>query len=302
MKEIVNNRNEILQTGAARTERQGFEMIKLGEKQVLKVVKKVEFGVYLAEEEGAEERVLLPAKQVPAGTVLGSAIEVFVYKDSKDRIIATINEPLLKMGEVTRLRVAQLSKFGAFLDWGLEKDLFLPFKQQTFRVKQGDTPLVSLYIDKSERLCATMNVYPCLAKNSPYTKDDKVTGCIYETSPEFGAFVAVDDKYSGLIPKKELYGEVKIGDTVTCRVTGVKEDGKLDLSIREKAYLQIETDAQKVMEVIDSFDGVLPFNDKASPEVIRREMQMSKNEFKRAVGHLLKNGKIEIKEKAIRRL
>ena len=302
MKENVNNRNEILQTGAARTERQGFEMIKLGEKQVLKVVKKVEFGVYLAEEEGAEERVLLPAKQVPAGTVLGSAIEVFVYKDSKDRIIATINEPLLKMGEVTRLRVAQLSKFGAFLDWGLEKDLFLPFKQQTFRVKQGDTPLVSLYIDKSERLCATMNVYPCLAKNSPYTKDDKVTGCIYETSPEFGAFVAVDDKYSGLIPKKELYGEVKIGDTVTCRVTGVKEDGKLDLSIREKAYLQIETDAQKVMEVIDSFDGVLPFNDKASPEVIRREMQMSKNEFKRAVGHLLKNGKIEIKEKAIRRL
>ncbi|MBQ7782171.1 MAG: S1 RNA-binding domain-containing protein [Lachnospiraceae bacterium] len=277
-------------------------MIKLGEKQALKVVKKVEFGVYLADMADTEERVLLPAKQVPEGTVVGSQVEVFIYKDSKDRIIATTKEPLLKMGEVTRLRVAQLSKFGAFLDWGLEKDLFLPFKQQTYRVKQGDTPLVSLYIDKSSRLCATMNVYPYLSTESPYTKDDKVTGCIYETSPEFGAFVAVDDKYSGLIPQKELYGEVRIGDTVTCRVTGVKEDGKLDLSIREKAYLQIEADAEKVLAVIDSFDGVLPFNDKASPEVIKREMQMSKNEFKRAVGHLLKKGMIEIKEKAIRRI
>lgn len=277
-------------------------MIKLGEKQVLKIVKRVEFGVYLAEMQGAEEKVLLPAKQVPEGTVMGSEVEVFIYKDSDDRIIATTKEPLLKMGEVTRLKVAQLSKFGAFLDWGLEKDLFLPFKQQTYRVKQGDMPLVSLYIDKSSRLCATMNVYPYLSKESPYAKDDKVTGCIYETSPEFGAFVAVDDKYSGLIPKKELYGEVKIGDTVTCRVTGVKEDGKLDLSIREKAYLQIETDAEKVLQIIDSFDGVLPFNDKASPEVIKRETRMSKNEFKRAVGHLLKKGMIEIKEKAIRRI
>lgn len=277
-------------------------MIRLGEKQVLKIVKKVEFGVYLADAADAQERVLLPAKQVPTGAETGSEIEVFVYKDSKDRIIATTNEPLLKMGEVARLRVAGLSKFGAFLDWGLEKDLFLPFKQQTFRVKPGDTPLVSLYIDKSSRLCATMNVYPYLSTESPYAKDDKVTGCVYETSPQFGAFVAVDDKYSGLIPQKELYGEVKIGDVVTCRVTDVKEDGKLDLSIREKAYLQIEIDAEKVLTVIDSFDGVLPFNDKASPEVIKREMQMSKNEFKRAVGHLLKKGMIEIKEKAIRRI
>lgn len=277
-------------------------MIRLGEKQVLKIVKKVEFGVYLADAADAQERVLLPAKQVPPGVEAGSEIEVFVYKDSKDRIIATTKEPLLKMGEVARLRVAGLSKFGAFLDWGLEKDLFLPFKQQTFRVKPGDTPLVSLYIDKSSRLCATMNVYPYLSTESPYAKDDKVTGCVYETSPQFGAFVAVDDKYSGLIPQKELYGEVKIGDVVTCRVTDVKEDGKLDLSIREKAYLQIEIDAEKVLTVIDSFDGVLPFNDKASPEVIKREMQMSKNEFKRAVGHLLKKGMIEIKEKAIRRI
>lgn len=277
-------------------------MLKLGEKQKLRVVKEVEFGVYLAEDADVEERVLLPVKQVPSGTAMGSEIEVFLYRDSKDRMIATTNEPLLKMGEVARLKVADVNKYGAFLDWGLEKDLFLPFKQQTLRVRQGDTPLVSLYIDKSSRLCATMNVYHDLSTESPYRKDDRVTGYVYESSPEFGMFVAVDDKYSGLIPRKELYDDVRIGDTVVCRVTAVREDGKLDLSIREKAYLQIETDAQKILEVIDSFDGVLPFNDKASPEVIKREMQMSKNEFKRAVGHLLKNRKIEIKENAIRRI
>lgn len=277
-------------------------MMKLGEKQKLKVIKKVNFGVYLAESAEAEEKVLLPAKQVPEGTETGSEIEVFLYRDSKDRLIATVNEPLLKMGEVARLKVVDVNQYGAFLDWGLEKDLFLPFKQQTFRVRQGDTPLVSLYIDKSGRLCATMNVYHDLSVESPYKKDDRVTGVVYESSPEFGMFVAVDDKYSGLIPKKELYEDVRIGDTVVCRVTAVKEDGKLDLSIREKAYLQIETDAQKILDVIDSFDGALPFNDKASPEVIKREMQMSKNEFKRAVGHLLKSGKIEITEKAIRKI
>ena len=205
------------------------------------------------------------------------------------------------MGEVARLTVADVNKFGAFLDWGLEKDLFLPFKQQKVRVKKGDTPLVSLYVDKSGRLCATMNVYENLRSDSPYQKDDRVTGVIYETSPEFGMFVAVDDLYSALIPKKEAYGDLKVGDTVNARVTSVKEDGRLNLSVREKAYLQIETDAEKVLKVLDSFDGAMPFNDKASPEVIKRELQMSKNEFKRAVGHLLKNGMIEIGEKSIRR-
>ena len=168
-------------------------MMKLGEKQKLKVIKKVNFGVYLAESAEAEEKVLLPAKQVPEGTETGSEIEVFLYRDSKDRLIATVNEPLLKMGEVARLKVVDVNQYGAFLDWGLEKDLFLPFKQQTFRVRQGDTPLVSLYIDKSGRLCATMNVYHDLSVESPYKKDDRVNGTVYEISPNFGAFVAVDD-------------------------------------------------------------------------------------------------------------
>ena len=273
--------------------------MKLGEKQVLTVVKIVDFGVYLGND---EERVLLPKKQVPEGIEPGDPVEVFLYRDSSDRLIATTNEPKLTMGHLAVLEVADTGKMGAFLEWGLEKDLFLPFKEQTRKVKEGDRFPVALYVDKSGRLCATMKVYHYLRTDSPYHKDDRVSGCLYEISRQFGAFVAVDNRYSALIPPKEMYGELKVGDHVEARVVRVHEDGKLDLSVREKAYLQIETDAEKVMKLIDSFDGVLPFTDKASPEVIRRELAMSKNEFKRAVGNLLKNGRIEITEKAIRRI
>ena len=278
-------------------------MIRLGEKQELVVAKRVEFGVYLAQdmESATEERVLLPIRQVPDGTQVGDRLEVFIYKDSKDRMIATTKEPKLTLHQVARLAVAQTAKMGAFLDWGLEKDLLLPFREQTAKVREGQEVLAALYIDKSSRLCATMNVYEYLSTDSPYHKDDRVEGTVYEISQEFGAFVAVDDKYSGLIPRKEFYGNVRIGECVSARVTSVKEDGKLDLSLREKAYLQIAGDAERVMAVIDSFDGALPFNDKANPEMIRREMQMSKNEFKRAVGNLLKNGRIIITETGILR-
>jgi len=276
-------------------------MIQLGIRQTLTIVKQVEFGVYLSSEEDkyTEDRVLLPKKQVPENAETGDHIEVFVYKDSKDRLIATTNAPKLELHQVAELRVAEVGSIGAFLDWGLEKDLLLPFKEQTRKVRADEMCLVALYIDKSSRLCATMNVYKYLSTESPYKKDDQVQGRVYEISEEFGAFVAVDNQYSGLIPVKEFYGNLQIGDDIQARVTNVKEDGKLDLSIREKAYLQISKDAERVLEVIDSFDGVLPFTDKAIPEVIKREMQMSKNEFKRAVGHLLKTGRIQINEKSI---
>ncbi len=277
-------------------------MFQLGRKQKLIVVKTVEFGVYLGEDQNAsmDERVLLPKKQVPENCNIGDTIEVFLYKDSKDRLIATTNIPKLMVGEVGFLTVSQVTKIGAFLDWGLEKDILLPYKEQTRKVKEGEEILVALYIDKSSRLAATMNVYEYLRKDSNYQKDDMVTGMIYQTSDNFGVFVAVDNIYSALIPKKEVVGELRIGDTVHARVTGVKPDGKLDLSVREKAYLQIEKDAVRILQIMDSFDGVLPFTDRANPEVIKRETQMSKNEFKRAVGNLLKNGRIEIKENCIR--
>lgn len=284
--------------------RKGEQMsFRLGERQSLYVVKQVDFGVYLAEDANEKtDKVLLPIKQVPEGIGMGDQLEVFLYKDSNDRLIATTKEPKLKMGEVALLNVVQCTKIGAFLDWGLEKDLFLPYKQQVKRLKEGEEVLVSLYIDKSERLCATMNVYHELQADSPYHTGDQVKGRTYNKSDNFGVFVAVDNQYLALIPKKEAFGEIPMGEIIEARVTKVQEDGRLVLSVREKAYLQIHTDAEKLMEIIDSFDGVLPFNDKVAPEVIFRETGMSKNQFKRCVGNLLKEGKIQITEKAIRRV
>ena len=278
-------------------------MLRLGEKQKLTIVKQVEFGVYLAKSmEQQQDRVLLPKKQVPDGAVIGDELEVFLYKDSKDRLIATVNEPKLMMGQVARLTVSDVQSIGAFLDWGLEKDQLLPFKEQTKKVKPGEEVLVTLYEDKSSRLCATMKIYHDLSLNSPYKKNDQVTGMLYEISDQFGAFVAVDDKYSALIPKKEMYGNLQVGMEIQARVTEVKSDGKLDLSIRQKAYMQIAEDSHKVVEAIKVSGGKLPFNDKASPELIREKMGMSKAEFKRAVGNLLKSKKIEIMEDGIRLL
>lgn len=270
--------------------------MKLGEKQILTIEKQVDFGVYLGTE---EDHVLLPKKQVPKGAGPGDPVEVFLYKDSRDRLIATTNEPKLTLGELAILEVIDTGKNGAFLDWGLEKDLFLPFREQTGSVKKGDHVLVSLYIDKSSRLCATMKVYEKLSCDSPYQKDDMVEGIVYELSDRFGVFVAVDGKYSALIPKREVYHSYRVGEKIRARVSAVKDNGKLDLSVREKAFIQMDVDAAKLMDYMEKHGGRIPFTDKAAPEMIRKEFEMSKNEFKRAVGRLLKEKKIEIREKDI---
>ena len=273
-------------------------MIELGKYQILKVVRKSTIGVYLGDE---REQVLLPKKQVPQDISVGDSIKVFIYRDSEDRLISTVNQPLLTLGEVAMLTVKDVSKNGAYLDWGLEKDLLLPFREQTMRVKEGQECLVALYIDKSERLCATMKVYPYLSLRTPYGMNDEVQGRVYEISERFGVFVAVDDHYCAMVPKREAQGKFRIGEVRKFRVTEVKEDGKMNLSAHQKAYLQIGEDAKLVRKVIDEFAGVLPFDDKVSPQVIEREFGLSKNAFKRAVGHMLKNGEIEIRDGRIYR-
>ncbi|NBH98570.1 S1 RNA-binding domain-containing protein [Hominisplanchenecus murintestinalis] len=277
-------------------------MLQLGKRQELTVVKRMKFGVYLAEGKDAEERVLLPVKEVPDETEIGDRIEVFLYLDSKDRMIATRREPYAELGGVAVMEVKEVSNIGAFLDWGLEKDLLLPFKEQSRRVAQGEKVLAAVYLDKSRRFCATMNVYEYLETDSPYQKDDRVTGTIYETEGNFGVFVAVDNRYSGLIPKREAAGSYRIGDTIQVRVTAVKPDGKLDLSPNERVEVQMDKDAELVMKVIEEYEGVLPFGEKVSPEIIKREFGISKAAFKRAVGRLYKQGRIQIMENRIKKL
>lgn len=277
--------------------------MRLGEYQTLTIVKKVAFGVYLAESRESADKVLLPKSQVPANAVLGDSMKVFLYRDSQDRMIATCAQPKLTLGGFAVLRVSQIGKIGAFLDWGLEKDLFLPYKEMSGKVREGDEVLVTLYLDKSSRLCASMkHLYDKLETDAPYEKGETVTGRVYEFGHDFGTFVAVDDRYSAMIPRSEDTSDLKIGDIIEARVTDVKADGKLDLTRRANKETQMDADAEKVLGVIEEYAGVLPFNDKASPEIIMREMQMSKAAFKRAVGRLYKARKIEITDKSIRLL
>ena len=274
-------------------------MMKLGEKQVLKVERFRDFGAYLSD---GESTVLLPKKELPENLREGDEIEGFLYKDSSDRLIATTRQSALTLHQTALLKVREVSKIGAFLDWGLEKDLLLPFHEQTRRVQAGEEVLAALYIDKSGRLAATMNVYPYLRTDSPYLPDQTVQGRIYEKSDNFGVFVAVDDCYSALIPKQEEAGELRIGDVIQARVTKVRPDGKLNLAVRQKAYLQLDADAELILKGIDEYEGVLPFDDKVSPEIIKREFGLSKNAFKRAVGHLMKQGLVRIGDRRIYRL
>jgi len=281
--------------------------MRLGYTQTLVAVKKTDFGLFLTDIEKKDDKnrdlgdeVLLPKNQVTEDMRVGSEIEVFLYKDSEDRMIATRLVPYIKIGEIKKLRVKEVNKIGAFLDWGLPKDLLLPFKEQIYDIKSGDEILVTVYIDFSDRLCATMDLYSRLSLLPPYQRDDMVKGTVYQVHEQFGAYVAVDNKYSALVPKKELHRELKPGDEIEARVLEVKEDGKLDLSLRQKAYVQMDADSALILDKLKQAGGSLPYQDKSSAEEIKEEFNLSKAAFKRAIGRLYKERVIVIEKDGIR--
>ena len=268
-------------------------MIKLGEFQTLTMVRRTDFGVYLSDNPNEDpEGILLPNKEVPQDIETGQELEVFVYKDSEDRLICTTHIPKIVMGQITKLRVVQLTKIGAFLDWGLLKDLFLPFKEQIGRIKEGESYLVGLYIDKSNRLCATMKLSKLLLSESPYKEGDKVKAVIFSMNCDYGLFVAVENKYHGLLPQKEVTRDYEIGDEIEAKIGKVNSDGKLVLTLKEDGFVQMEADEQVVYDALIKEGGFLPLNDKTDKETINKELHLSKRAFKRSVGRLMKAGKI----------
>lgn len=305
--------------------------MKLGEWNILRIDRIKDVGAYLTDGKGLEctwkrsesaeapeevMDVLLPTRQIPEGLEIGDNIRVFLYRDSEDRIIATTHEPLITLGEIKKLKVKSVSDIGAFLDWGLSRDLFLPFKEQTVKVQQEKAYLVKLYIDKTGRLAASMKIAGALKTNDTFKKGDHVKGIVYNVKKDFGVFVALYNKaildengedekqnavitYSGLIHSSEVFENLYVGDEVTCRVVKAREDGKLDLAMRDEIPLQMEKDAEMVLDIIKSYGGKLPFNDKADAAIIKREFGLSKNAFKRAVGRLYKNKLIEISDDGI---
>lgn len=274
-------------------------MIRLGKIQDLEIKRFTSVGAYLNDAEENGDDVLLPKSQLPEGAKVGDNIKVFVYRDSKDRIISSTRMPLAQVGEIKKLTVISSSKIGYFLDWGMEKDLFLPFSETVGSVEKFKSYLVALYIDKSDRLAATMKVKDYLSTDAPYKENDKAVGTIYSINRDIGAFVAVDNKYDGLIQKKNIFGVLEMGEEIEVRINKVHDDGKLDLSLRERGYVQMEEDSKIILTRLKEKGGFLPLNDSSHPNEIKKELHMSKSGFKRAVGKLFKDGIIQITSEGI---
>lgn len=277
-------------------------MITVGKKQKLFVNRFSDFGAYLSDEMNGESEVLMPKKFVKKELEVDTEVEVFIYRDSEQRITATTQQPLLQVGEIGYLEVVGSIETGYFLNMGLDKDLYMPYNETKGHPLRGKKVFVMVYKDFTDQLCATMKIFNHLKNNETYKVGDHVKGTIYEIKPEMGAFFAVDNQFHGLIPKHELYKEIKEGAVLEARVTRVREDGKLNLSIREKAAVQINDDVDIIMKALEESDGILYMNDESDPEDIKRRLNLSKRAFKRAVGKLLKEGKIQIFEDGIRLL
>lgn len=283
--------------------------MELGKWNILRIDRIKDVGAYLTDGKGLNVNpevmdVLLPVRQIPEGLEIGDNVEVFLYRDSEDRVIATTHEPRITLGEIKKLKVKSVGDIGAFLDWGLSRDLFLPFKEQTVKVQQEKSYLVKLYVDKTGRLAASMRISSDLHPNDTLQKGDHVKGVVYNVKKDFGVFVALENEeqeyyYSGLIHSNEVFENLYVGDEVVCRVVKAREDGKIDLAMRDEIPKQMEKDSEMVLDIIMSYGGTLPFNDKADASLIKKEFGISKNAFKRAVGRLLKEGKVEITEKNI---
>lgn len=277
-------------------------MLRIGQYQEMRIKRFSTVGAYLTPVDMPEPEVLLPKKYLQEDFKEDLQLEVFIYRDSNERLVATLEKPFATLGELGYLEVVSTSEQGAFLNWGLVKDLFLPQREQTCEVVLGEKYLVGVYLDKSDRLCATMNVSKYLSEESNYELDQWLEGVVYNVHEEFGAYVAVENLFSGRIPLKELHETLRIGQAVKVRVTRIHEDGKLELSLREKSYLQRDEDSEKILEALLANNGFLPLNDNSDPEKIKVTLQMSKKAFKRAVGKLFKEEQITIETEGIRKI
>lgn len=269
--------------------------MKLGEVENLRVMGN-EKGFPLLQNIKGEE-ILLDQK---ISLKKGEVFPAFIYDDHM--LKASRKMPKIKLGEIRLLRVVAVTDFGVFLDWGLPKDLFLPIKEQLGSIKKDDFLLVTLYIDKSHRLAASMRIQDFLKTTHDLEENQDVTGIVYSHVPDIGYFIAVEEKYQGLLPQEEVQGILQIGETFQGRISHIKKDGRIDLSFRERAHLEINRDAQIILEVLDDYGGFVPTNDYADPNIIRDYYGISKSAFKRALGNLLKNREVEFYKDGIRRI
>lgn len=269
-------------------------MVAIGDYNELEITKQVDFGVYLDSEDG---EILLPAKYLPPRYQLGDRIRVFVYRDSEDRIIATTQQPKAKVGDFAALRVKDTNNYGAFLDWGLEKDLFVPFSNQREKMQPGRTYLVYLYLDEnSDRIVATAKYEKYLSQEPPALREGQQVELLVAGFTDLGIKVIIDNQYAGILYKNEVFRPLGLGEKTRGFVRKIREDGKIDVSLQKAGYAEVSDAAAIILQQLQAAGGKLQLSDNSSPEQIYAALGMSKKTFKKAIGSLYREGKIKLTE------
>ncbi|MDH4263483.1 MAG: S1-like domain-containing RNA-binding protein [Spirochaetia bacterium] len=272
--------------------RDNYTELKIGDFNTLELVRFVDFGAYLESDDGD---ILLPKSKIPPNTMLGEMLDVFIYKDSENRLIATTTKPKIFINQCAFLEVMDVNKYGAFLDWGIENQLLVPYREQTTEMKTGLKYLVYLYLDKvSDRLVATMRIEKHLSKDtSSLSVKEKVDLHIYQKTP-IGYKAIINQINIGLLYDSELMKEIHIGDHITGYIKTIREDGKIDLSLQPIGFDRLYSVSDIIMRELLKHNGFLPLNDKSSPENIKKRLNISKSDFKKTVGMLFKQKKIKL--------
>ena len=272
-------------------------MVAIGDYNDLEIIKQVDFGVYLDSDDG---EILLPAKYLPAQYQLGDRIRVFVYRDSEDRIIATTLEPKARVGDFAALPVKDATNYGAFLDWGLEKDLFVPFSNQRDKMQPGRTYLVYLYLDEnSDRIVATAKYEKYLRQDTPQLSEGQEVDLLVAGFSDLGIKVIINNQYLGMLYKNEVFRPLSVGEKTRGYIRKIREDHKIDVSLQKAGYEEVSDAADLVLDKLKAAGGKLALSDKSSPEEIYAALGMSKKTFKKAIGSLYREGKITLSEASI---
>ncbi|MBZ9606904.1 DNA-binding protein [Clostridium estertheticum] len=277
-------------------------MINIGEFNNLKVVRRAEFGYYLgAETENTSDDILLPMKSTLGRALnIDDEVEAFVYRDSSDRLISTLKKPLAKVGDLAYLKVIDMTAIGSFVEIGLERDVLVPFKEENYKLETGKKYLFYIYLDKTGRIAATTFIDKYLYDTDSYDIDEEVEGTVYGIQTNGTVMIAIDDIYRAVILRNENYMSVIPGDRLSVRVKKYYEDGKMDVTARKPRLEERDVVEEQIIEYLDKSDGFMPYNDKSSPDDIKKVFKTSKNAFKRALGGLMKNGIIHQDEEGTR--
>lgn len=276
-----------------------MKRIKLGEYNRLTIVKAVDFGLYL--DGGDEGEILLPSRYVPKDCRIGDELDVFIYLDNEERIVATTQKPLAKVGDFAYLEVSWVNEYGAFLHWGPLKDLFCPFREQKMRMEIGESYIVFVYIDReSYRIAASAKIEHYLQKDTPpYTVGTETDLLIWQKT-DLGFKVIIDNRYQGLVYEDQIFKRIHTGDRMKGYISRVREDGKLDVTLQPLGYQQARAFSDALLQYLKNNGGFCDLGDKSDAEDIKRRFQVSKKTFKKAVGDLYKRCLIVLDEQGIR--